>query len=84
MLLKASVMYVDETSMKVNKKNYWIHAYGFGDTVLKFIHPNRGREAMDAIGILAKYDGIIVHDRYEPYFTYDDLLHALCMGVTSL
>ena len=79
-LLKASVMYVDETSMRVNKKNHWIHTYGFRDIVLQFIHAKRGSEAIEDIGIISKYDGIIVHDRYAPYFIYDNVLHALCIA----
>ena len=79
-LLRSKVIYVDETSMRVNGKNYWIHTYSAGDIVLQFIHPSRGTEAIDEIGILPKYDGIIVHDCWASYFTYDTLEHALCCG----
>lgn len=79
-LLEASVMYVDETSMRVNKKNYWIHTYGFGDTVLLFIHAKRGSEALEDIGIIPRYGGIVVHDRYAPYFLYDNVIHAACIA----
>ena len=77
-LFRAPVIYVDETSMRVDKKNYWVHSYSAGDTVLQFVHPSRGIEAIDDIGILPKYGGIIVHDCWSSYFSYGNLEHALC------
>ena len=79
-LLKSKVIYVDETSMRVNGTNHWIHTYSAGDIVLQFIHPSRGTEAIEEIGILPKYGGTIVHDCWGPYFTYENLEHALCAG----
>lgn len=83
MLLKAVVIYVDETSMRVDKKTNWVHSYSAGDTVLQFVHPSRGTEAIEDIGILPKYGGIIVHDCWGSYFAYEgveNVLHALCNG----
>ena len=61
-LLKAPVIHVDETSLRVDKKNHWVHSYSYGDVTLKFIHPKRGTEAIDDIGIIPRYGGTIVHD----------------------
>ena len=77
-LLQASVIYCDETSLRVNKKNYWIHSYSSGDVTLKFLHEKRGTEAMEDIGILPKYGGTIVHDCWGSYLCYEDLEHGLC------
>ena len=79
-ILKSGFIHVDETSMRVNKKNYWIHTYSCGDLVLQFLHPNRGREAINDIGILEKYGGVIIHDCWGPYFTYENVTHALCVA----
>ena len=78
--LKAGVMHIDETSMRVNKKTFWVHTYSCGDLVLQFIHPSRGRDAINDIGILERYGGVIVHDCWAPYFTYEHLTHALCLA----
>ena len=79
-LLEAPVLYVDETSIRINGELYWIHTYGYGDITLQFLHPSRGREAIDEIGILEKYKGIIVHDCWSSYFSVEDVTHALCVA----
>ena len=40
-------------------------------------HLKRGKEAMNAIGILENYKGILVHDRFSSYFSYN-CDHSLC------
>ncbi len=77
-LLKSPSMHCDETSMKVNKKNEWIHVYSSGDITLKFIHPKRGIEAIEEIGIIPKYGGVIIHDCWASYLSYGHLEHGLC------
>ena len=79
-LLKAPVIYVDETSIKINGKIFWIHTYGYGDITLQFLHPSRGMEAIEDIGILTRYRGIIVHDCLGSYFTLEGVNHGLCNG----
>ena len=77
-LLKMPVIHVDETSLRVNKVNYWLHVYTYGDISLQFVHPKRGCEAVDDIGIIPKYGGVIVHDCWATYFAYKNVDHALC------
>ena len=74
------VIHIDETSMRVKGKNYWIHTYSCGDLVLQFIHPSRGSNAINDIGILEKYGGVLIHDCWSPYFSYTDITHALCIA----
>jgi transposase len=77
-LLDSRVINTDETSMKVNKKNHWIHVYSSGDITLKFIHPKRGNDAIKDIGIIPKYNGVIVHDCWTSYLSYQNCDHGLC------
>jgi transposase len=42
------------------------------------VHPKRGREATEAIGILPGFRGVSVHDGWKPYQTYAGCRHALC------
>jgi transposase-like protein len=77
-ILKMPVIHVDETSIRVNKINYWIHVYTYGNISLQFVHRKRGKEAVDDIGIIPRYGGIIVHDCWATYFSYKNVGHALC------
>ena len=77
-LLREPTIHVDETSLRVDKKKQWIHVYSGGEITLKFLHPKRGKEAIEAIGILPRYGGVIVHDCWSPYLSYDHCDHGLC------
>ena len=54
-LLAMPAMHVDETSLRVERQNHWIHVCSAGDITLKFLHPKRGQEAMQAIGVIPRY-----------------------------
>lgn len=77
-LLRSPSMNVDETSLRVNKQNHWIHVYSAGDITLKFLHKRRGTEAIDDINIIPRYSGVIVHDCWASYLSYDHCDHGLC------
>lgn len=77
-LLAAPVMHVDETSLRLNKKNHWVHVYSAGDITLKRCHPKRGAQAIDDIHIIPRYGGVIVHDCWASYFKYPGCDNALC------
>ncbi len=71
-------LHVDETSLRVDKRNHWIHVCSSGDFTLKFLHPKRGCEAIEAIGIIPRYGGVVIHDCWASYLTYDHCGHGLC------
>lgn len=77
-ILKASVMQVDETGFRVNKKNYWIHVYASGDITLKLLHRKRGLAAIESFNIIPRYGGVIIHDCWASYLSYDHCGHGLC------
>jgi transposase len=77
-LLSQPALHVDETSLRVDRKNYWIHVYSAGDTTLKRLHPKRGRQAIEAIGIIPRYKGTAIHDCWASYLAYDHFDHGLC------
>jgi len=77
-LVEQHAVNVDETSLKVEKTKHWIHVYSSGDITLKFLHKGRGKDAIDSIGIIPKYDGVIIHDCLAAYFTYENCQHGLC------
>ncbi len=77
-LLNMPAINVDETALRVDKNNHWIHVYCAGDITLKRLHRRRGLEAIDALDIVPRYGGIIIHDCWASYFSYDHCGHALC------
>lgn len=77
-LLISSSMHVDETSLRVDKKNHWIHVYSAGEITLKFLHPKRGKEAIEDINIIPRYSGVLIHDCWSSYLSYNHCDHGLC------
>lgn len=77
-LINSPNLHVDETSLRVNKKHHWIHVYSSGDVTLKCLHKKRGKEAMEAIGIIPRYHGVLIHDCWASYLSYGHCSHGLC------
>lgn len=77
-LLKSPTLHVDETSFRVDKKNHWIHVYSSGEWTLKCLHRKRGLEAINHINIIPRYGGVIIHDCWASYLSYDHCGHGLC------
>lgn len=74
---ESSVINNDESSLRVKGQTYWMHSASTDLATMYYIHKKRGCDAMDAMNILPKHNGIKVHDHWAPYFKYGDL-HALC------
>jgi len=77
-LLEMPAMHVDETSLRVDRKNHWIHVCSAGDITCKFLHPKRGKAAIEAIGVIPRYGGVVIHDCWASYLAYDHCGHGLC------
>ena len=77
-LLQSPAMHVDETSLRVDQKNHWIHVYAAGDITLKRLHRKRGKEAIEEINIIPRYGGVIIHDCWASYLSYAHCGHGLC------
>ncbi len=75
----APVAHFDETGFRVAGKLAWVHSASAGKFALITVHPRRGREGMDAAGVLPGFGGIAVHDAWAPYDTYSGVAgHGLC------
>jgi transposase len=77
-LLAQPTLHVDETSLRVERKNHWVHVCSGGDITLKFLHPKRGLEAITAINIIPRYGGSLIHDCWASYLSYTHCGHGLC------
>ena len=68
----------DETGFRVAGRLHWVHCARTGKYTLLMVHPRRGRKAMEAMGVLASFAGVAVHDAWAPYDTYSSPDHQLC------
>lgn len=76
-LSKASVAHADETGINVGGSNSWLHDLSNDRWTLFVPHRIRGSEAMDSIGVLTQFQGVLSHDHWKSYYRYT-CLHALC------
>lgn len=69
-LMNALVLHVDESPIKINGEQYYLHNISDGKHTLQYITKHRSQEDIDEFGFLKKYRGIIVHDHYKMYYNY--------------
>jgi transposase len=74
---EASV-HCDETGLRVEGKLHWAHVASTEQVTFLEVHPRRGQQALEEIGILPQRKGWVVHDGYSSYSQYPDAQHALC------
>ena len=76
-LMTSGLAHADETGVNIGGKRHWLHCMSNDLWTCYFPHEKRGTEAMDAMGILPGFRGILCHDHWKPYFSYN-CSHALC------
>jgi transposase len=76
-LKNEEVLNCDETGMRVEGKLQWVHTTSSEQHTLYIPHPNRGKKAIDQLGILPTYKGVCTHDRLASYDHYD-CQHSVC------
>jgi transposase len=76
-LAGSDLMHADETGINIGGKRHWLHCASNGSLTLFYPHPKRGTDAMDEMGILPFFKGILCHDHWKPYYRYG-CDHALC------
>jgi hypothetical protein len=74
----AEVAGFDETGLRVAGKLQWVHCARTDKYTLITVNAKRGRDAMDAPGVLPRFRGVAVHDACAPYDTYLEPAHQLC------
>jgi transposase len=75
---KSKILHVDETGVRVEGKNYWLHTASNTNFTYNTVSRERGREGTDANGILKDFSGTAIRDSLRQYFGYVECLHALC------
>lgn len=69
-LLNSLVLNVDETPIKIDGKQYYVHNISNGNYTLQYVNKKRGEDAIKEFGFLAKFQGILIHDHFSMYYNY--------------
>jgi transposase len=77
LLLQTRVAHGDETGGRIDGVLHWFHVLSTRWLTIYHWHRKRGQEAMDAIGLLPRYAGRLLHDRWQSYDSYS-CQHSLC------
>jgi transposase len=75
--VSSAVLNADETGGRVAKKLHWLHVLATNKLTWIGSHAKRGSEAFEALALLKKFRGTLVHDGFLPYKILN-CLHALC------
>ncbi len=76
-LIESGLCHADETGINIDGKRRWLHCVSNNLWTYYLPHEKRGIEAMEAMGVLPWFKGILCHDHWKPYFKID-CQHALC------
>lgn len=76
-LIHSKQLNADETGVNINGKRLWLHTACNAKWTHFYPHQKRGHEAMDDIGILPKFQGVLCHDYWKAYYRYQ-CQHSLC------
>src|SRR4051812_26859753 len=77
-LTGAELVHADETGLRVAGRLHWLHVACSPRFTALSCHRRRGREGIDAAGVLPGFTGTLVHDAFAPYAHYPAATHALC------
>ncbi|MBI4738192.1 IS66 family transposase [Candidatus Woesearchaeota archaeon] len=76
---KSDVVGFDETGASIKSERCWVHVASTPTLTFYVVHPERGRNATEYMGILPNFHGTAVHDSWGTYSKYP-CSHALCNG----
>lgn len=74
----SKVIGADETGIRINGRNDWVHVARTDTLTHLASHTHRGQAAFNAIGILNQFKGTLVRDGWFSYKWYEQCKHSLC------
>ncbi|MFT7675029.1 MAG: transposase [Gammaproteobacteria bacterium] len=83
-LSQASIAHADETGININGKRHWLHCASNASWTHFYPHQKRGTEAMNDIGILPRYQGILCHDHWTGFCSCKTCISTIHGGQTLL
>lgn len=78
-LLTEPTVHFDETGLRCEGSNHWMHTATSESFTYLFVHKNRGKKALRSdYSLLPFFRGWAVHDCMRSYFNFTDCEHAVC------
>ncbi len=77
-IICSPVVHFDETGVRAGGRGRWLHSSSTNTLTFYALHDRRGTEGIDHAGVLARFEGIAIHDGWPQYRTYGSATHALC------
>ena len=78
-ILTSCVAHFDETGIRCETKNHWLHTASTSMLTYLFVHKKRGKEALEsAASVIKDFKGTAVHDCWASYFKFSNCQHVLC------
>lgn len=77
-LRNCAVVGADETGIRINAQSAWVHIARNDDLTHLAPHFKRGRRAIEEIGIINRFEGVLVRDGFSSYNLYQQCQHGLC------
>ncbi len=78
-LFNSAVLHADETGININGKRVWLHVCSNAHFTYLMQRAKRGGDAMQAMGVLPNYDGVLCHDHWKAYYSEaTHASHSLC------
>ena len=72
------VLHADETSVMIDKVRHWRHVLCTPLLTFFAIHLSRGKDAIEAAGIIPRFTGWLMHDFLSSYLGFENCLHTFC------
>ncbi|MBW1858036.1 MAG: IS66 family transposase [Deltaproteobacteria bacterium] len=76
-LTASDLAHADETGINMGGDRRWLHCVSNEFWTLYYPHEKRGMEAINDMGVLPGFKGVLCHDHWKPYYKLD-CTHALC------
>jgi len=76
-LTASDLAHADETGINIGGKRHWLHCVSNDSWTLYYPHEKRGMDAINDMGVLPGFKGVLCHDHWKPYYKID-CTHALC------
>ena len=77
-IIASEVAHADETGFYIKGKRAWLHTVSTLTLTYFAAHAKRGSKATNDIGILPDFKGILMHDFWQAYLKYKQIIHVLC------